>query len=312
MRLAIIDCGTNTFHLLMVETVHNNVGYKKVFNTRYSVKLGEGGINKGFIAPAPFERGLTALRNFNAYIKEHKADKVIAFATSAIRDAANGKQFAEQIKLETNIELEIIDGDREAELIYFGNRQALSLNNDISLIIDIGGGSTEFILANEEKIVWKQSFNLGAARLLQRFNHSSPLKESESKEIKNYLKENLAPLFNAIKEFKPSEIVGSSGAFDSVVEIIHGELEGEPLRENKTGYDVQMNQYHLISKMIKNADLEQRKKIRGLSPMRFDMIVVSCLLIDFVIEEFKLNKMRVSTYSLKEGALFDFLSRQAK
>jgi exopolyphosphatase/guanosine-5'-triphosphate,3'-diphosphate pyrophosphatase len=296
----------------MVETVHNSIGYKKVFNTRYSVKLGEGGINKGFIAPAPFERGLTALRNFNAYIKEHKADKVIAFATSAIRDAANGKQFAEQIKEETGIELGIIDGDREAELIYFGNRQALPLTKDISLIVDIGGGSTEFILANEEKIVWKQSFNLGAARLLQRFNHSSPLKETESKEIKDYLKENLGPLFKAVQEYKPVELIGSSGAFDSVVEIIHGELEGEPLTESKTGYEIDIKKYHTISSMIKNADFEGRKKIRGLTPMRFDMIVVSCLLIDFVVEEFNLTKMRVSTYSLKEGALFDFLSRETK
>lgn len=295
----------------MVET-DNSGGYSKVFNTRYSVKLGEGAINKGFIAAEPFERGLSALRHFNAYIKVHKADKVIAFATSAIRDASNGKEFAEKIWEELKIELQIIDGDREAELIYLGNKQALALNKNTSLIMDIGGGSTEFILANENEILWKQSYNLGAARLLQRFNPSSPITGEEITLIKNHLKENLKSLYEAVEKWKPTELIGSSGAFDSVVEIIHGELGGEPLTENKTSYDINIDEYNTICTLLKEADIEQRKKIRGLTPMRFDMIVVSCLLIDFVLEEFKINKIRVSTYSLKEGALFDFISHQAK
>ncbi|MBI2721072.1 MAG: phosphatase [Bacteroidetes bacterium] len=311
MRLAIIDCGTNTFHLLMVETEADAL-QRKIFNTRFPVKLGEGAINMGFIAAAPFERGIAALRQFNAYIQVHKADKIIAFATSALRDASNGKDFAEQIKRELNIELQIIDGDREAELIYLGNRQALPLSKDVSLIMDIGGGSTEFILANDTEILWKQSFNLGAARLLQRFNPSSPIKKEELDQIKKYIKDNLDPLYEAVKKWSPAEIVGSSGAFDSVVEIIHGELGGEELTLEKTGYSIDLKQYETISALIKNADLIQRKQIKGLTPMRFDMIVISFILIDFILKEFDLKVMRVSTYSLKEGAYFDFISKQAK
>lgn len=311
MRLAIIDCGTNTFHLLMVETEADAL-QRKIFNTRFPVKLGEGAINMGFIAAGPFERGIAALRQFNAYIQVHKADKIIAFATSALRDASNGQDFAEQIKRELNIELQIIDGDREAELIYLGNRQALPLSKDISLIMDIGGGSTEFILANDTEILWKQSFNLGAARLLQRFNPSSPIKKEELEQIKKYIKDNLDPLYEAVKKWPPAEIVGSSGAFDSVVEIIHGELGGEELTIEKTGYSIDLQKYHTVSALVKNADLTQRKQIKGLTPMRFDMIVISFILIDFILKEFDLNVMRVSTYSLKEGAYFDFISKQAK
>ncbi|MGZ3900488.1 MAG: Ppx/GppA phosphatase family protein, partial [Bacteroidia bacterium] len=227
------------------------------------------------------------------------------------RDASNGKEFADEIKKELGIELQVIDGDREAELIYLGNRQALTLSKDISLIMDIGGGSTEFILANEEGIVWKQSFTLGAARLLQKFNPSSPIPLSEKQEIKKYLHEQLQPLHEAVKKYQPVELIGSSGAFDSVVEIINGELGGEPLTENKTGYEIDIAQYYTVASLIENADLEERKKIRGLTPMRFDMIAVSCLLIDFVLEEYNIRKMRVSIYSLKEGALFDYISHQA-
>jgi exopolyphosphatase/guanosine-5'-triphosphate,3'-diphosphate pyrophosphatase len=295
---------------MVVDTVPGGK-YTRTFNTRIPVKLGEGAINNGLIAAAPFERGMTALRQFNAYMKQHKVEKVMAFATSAIRSASNGKEFVEKVKNETGIELEVIDGDREAELIYLGNRQALPLDQNVSLIMDIGGGSNEFILANDKEIFWKQSYPLGAARLLERFKHSSPISGEEIKAIKNYLKENSASLFEQVKKYSPTELIGSSGAFDSVVEMIHGELSGEPLIDSKTGYEVNMDQYHKISTLVKSATLEQRKAIRGLTSMRFDMIVISCVLIDFVLEETGLNKMRVSTFSLKEGALFDFINKSA-
>jgi exopolyphosphatase / guanosine-5'-triphosphate,3'-diphosphate pyrophosphatase len=309
VRLAIIDCGTNTFHLLIADTAGNG-NYQKIFNTRVPVKLGEGTINSGFIAAAPFERGVNALHTFSQHVKEYKVDKVMAFATSAIRSASNGTDFAQKAKEQLGVDLEIIDGDREAELIYLGNRQALSLGEKPSLIMDIGGGSTEFILADHKDILWKQSYNLGAARILQKFPHSSPILPEETATIKRYLKENLASLFAAVKTYPPQELVGSSGAFDSVVEIIHGEFGGEPLVDSKTGYTIDLNNYRKVSELVKNADLEQRRVIKGLTPMRFDMIVISCLMIDFVLEEMNIHQMRVSTFSLKEGALFDFISRQ--
>src|SRR3954469_814717 len=127
MRLAIIDCGTNTFNLLIVEMqqAHN---YTRIFNTRIPVKLGEGAINKGFIAAEPFNRGIEAIRAFKDEIKNYGAEKTIAFATSAIRDANNGAEFVAQVKQQLGMEIQVIDGDREAELIYFGIKEAVKLN----------------------------------------------------------------------------------------------------------------------------------------------------------------------------------------
>jgi exopolyphosphatase/guanosine-5'-triphosphate,3'-diphosphate pyrophosphatase len=285
---------------------------EKIFSTRVPVKLGEGAINKGFIAAAPFQRGLDALKDFSQEIQNHTVEHVMAFATSAIRDAANGKEFTGKIKEELGIELSIIDGNREAELIYLGNREAVQMNDSVSLIMDIGGGSTEFILANKDEIFWKQSFNLGAARLLEHFAPSSPITPDEVAGIKQYLRQNLSSLFEMCQKYKPAELIGSSGAFDSVVEMIHGELGGEPLIDSKTGYEINIDDYHRISRLVLSSTLEERKHIKGLTPMRFDMIVVSCLLIDFVLEEFNLQHMRVSVYSLKEGALVDFIKKQAE
>jgi len=308
MRLAIIDCGTNTFNLLVIELLGGRQ-YSRIYNTRFAVKLGEGAINEGYIAEEPFNRGLEAIRLFNEDIKRHQVDKTLAFATSAIRDASNGAELLRQIREQHGVHIDVIDGDREAELIYFGVREATKLGDHISLIIDIGGGSTEFILANSSQIFWKQSFNLGAARLLEKFMPSDPITGQEIEAIFSYLRSQLQPLIDSMKHYPAVELIGSSGAFDSIVEMINTEMSGEPLSDKKTEYTIRASDYFTISDLVRRSTLEERKKIKGLVPMRVDMIVISCLMVDFVMTALNLNRLRVSTYSLKEGALVDFMSR---
>jgi exopolyphosphatase/guanosine-5'-triphosphate,3'-diphosphate pyrophosphatase len=311
MRIAIIDCGTNTFNLLIIELANEN-NYTKIFNTRISVKLGEGAINQGFIAPLPFNRGIDALTLFGEEIRKHGVEKVLAFATSAIRDAKNGVSFIAEVNKKSKIEIRVIDGDEEADLIYLGVKEAVRLSTENSLIIDIGGGSTEFIIANKYEVLWKQSFSIGAARLLEKFAHSNPITTAEITNMYNFLNEQLSPLFMAIEKYPPVELVGSSGAFDSLVDMINGELGGEALVDTKTEYAIDLVKYDQISNLVRGSSLEQRKKIKGLVPMRFDMIVISCLMIDFVLNSCQLKKLRVSTYSLKEGALVDYINNNNK
>jgi exopolyphosphatase/guanosine-5'-triphosphate,3'-diphosphate pyrophosphatase len=306
MRLAIIDCGTNTFNLLIIE-VDPNLKYSKIYNDRISVKLGQGSINHGFIDKEPYSRGIEALKKFKRDIDKYEVTKVLGFATSAIRDAKNGVQFINQIKSETSIEITIIDGEREAELIYLGNKEAVQLTPNTSLIMDIGGGSNEFILANNNGLLWKQSFPIGAARMLEKFNPSDPITSAEISAINNYLAEELEPLIIASKKYKPFELVGSSGAFDSVIDIICDNFNGEPVCESKTCYEINMYSYNNVSRLIINSSYNERKNIKGLVEMRIDMIVISFIMIDFILNSLNLNKMRVSSYSLKEGALIDYI-----
>ena len=308
MRLAVIDCGTNTFNLLIVE-FDNQKKHSKIFNTRIPVKLGQGSINKGFIGEEPFNRGVSAIQIFKHEIAKFNVSKILAFGTSAIRDAKNGKEFVATVKNLTDIDIEIIDGNREAELIYLGNKEAAKLSDSISLIMDIGGGSNEFILANNTGVLWKQSFAIGAARMLEKFSPSDPILKNEVEEINEYLEKQLAPLFEAIKKFPSIELIGSSGAFDSIVDTISGELNGEAITDSKICYDIKMENYYHISQIIKKSTLIERKKIKGLVAMRLDMIVISCLMVDFILNAFSIEKMRVSSYSLKEGALIDFINK---
>jgi exopolyphosphatase/guanosine-5'-triphosphate,3'-diphosphate pyrophosphatase len=302
MVFAIIDLGTNTFNLLIAERLPNCT-FKKIFNTKVAVKLGEGAINSGYIADAPFQRGINALKQYQQYLLDYNVEHTYAFATSAIRSASNGHDFVLQAKKIAGISITVIDGNEEADLIYHGNRMAVNMTNNISLIMDIGGGSTEFILANHDTIFWKQSFLLGAARLLEKFKLSDPVTTSEIQKFNAYLKQELTPLFNAITLHQPFELIGSSGAFDSVVDVIAGKFNTIGLNDIKTEYQINLTHYDFISDMIKKSTLKERYHITGLIDMRVDMIVISVLLIDFILKEINLDSMRVSTFSLKEGVI---------
>jgi exopolyphosphatase / guanosine-5'-triphosphate,3'-diphosphate pyrophosphatase len=306
MKLAVIDCGTNTFNLLITQTDHNG-GYKKVFHSRIPVKLGEGTVNENHIAEKPFQRGVDAFALFSEKIKELKADKVLAFATSAIRDGDNGPEFVNLIRSKFDISINVINGDREAELIYYGIRKAVKLGEEVSLIMDIGGGSTEFLLVSKKQIFWKYSFNIGAARLLAKFKPSDRITALEVKNISDYLQEKLEPLKKAVDKYKPVELIGSSGAFESFIEMVHGELGGQEFNPEITEYELSLTDYTRIAQMVINSNSEQRQNLKGLVPMRFDMIVICCVMVNFVLNQYNLRKMRISTYSLKEGAMLDYI-----
>ncbi|MGZ8538821.1 MAG: Ppx/GppA phosphatase family protein, partial [Flavisolibacter sp.] len=157
--------------------------------------------------------------------------------------------------------------------------------------------------ANHSNIFWKQSFLLGAARLLDRFKLSDPVTQEETIAFNDYLRQELSPLFDAVKSYKSVELIGSSGAFDSVIDVIAGEFNTGELKENQTEYTINLEHYFHISEKIKRTTLKDRYYIKGLIDMRVDMIVISVLLIDFILKELELNTMRVSTFSLKEGVI---------
>lgn len=302
MLAAIIDLGTNTFSLIIVDIQANN--YKIIHHSREVVKLGENGISENTIAPLAFQRGIRAMLNLADFIKKHPVEVVKAFATSAIREAHNGNEFILEVKRQTNIKVEIISGDKEAELIYFGNKMAANLTEEPCLIMDIGGGSNEFIIANNTTIFWKQSFKLGVARLLSMFKPENPVSEKTIQNIISHLKIELQPLLIEIKKHPVTRLIGSSGAFESVLHMIGK----EDIVENKTCYEIDLNDYYSISTKTISSTSEERLGMTGLIPMRRDMIVLSYILIDFILDNTNVKKISLSTYSLKEGVISLFLN----
>ena len=297
MKTAIIDLGTNTFNLLIVE------GSTTLFKTKIAVKLGEGGITKGCIAKTSFQRGFEALRKHLQTIEEFQANRTLAFATSAIRSASNGADFVAKVKTELGLHIEVIDGDKEAELIYLGVQQALDLGDGNKLIMDIGGGSTEFIICNKKEIFWKQSFRLGAARLIEHFQPHDPITSTEVKSIEGYLENTLTPLWAALKKFPCDTLVGSSGSFDTLADVIAHQFYDITILKGKTTYDFKLSEYYWLHDYFLKSNLEKRLNTPGMIPMRADMIVISSIFINYLLKRHKILSMKLSTYALKEGVL---------
>lgn len=301
MRLAIIDLGTNTFTLILVEIKKSE--YSVIYRNKVAVKLGEDGISEGIIGKDAFRRGLDAIEQHKKDIDAYNIDKTIAFATSAIRSTSNGIDFVNQVNEKFNVKIKIIDGDKEAELIYHGVKQAFDLGEHNSLIMDIGGGSTEFIIANNKKILWKKSFQLGVSRLKENFKPQDPIIQSDINNLNTHFEKELVSLMDAISMYKPTTLVGSSGSFDSLATMIgHKFLNKDVLLEN-TEFTFEMDNLKWAHQYLLDSDYQKRENTDGISKMRAKMIVIASVFIQFIIQKSKVGKVRLSTYSLKEGVI---------
>lgn len=299
-RIAIIDMGTNTFHLLVADEKEGR--YRIVLRDRLSVKIGMGGINRGLITKDAIQRALLALQSFRNTMERMNVERVYAYGTSALRNAANRREVVDTVRGLTGIEVNLISGDQEAEFIYQGVRSALHLGSDKSLIIDIGGGSVEFILADNENIFWKESVEIGAQRLLERFQRHDPILPEELEALNIYFQDKLTSLREAIRKYPPAVLVGSSGTFDTLSDIF---CEAHDIHKaaDEIETPLTIEGFYDIYNSLLTKNREQRILIPGMIEMRVDMIVVASCLIRYILDTHTFDRIRVSTYSLKEGVL---------
>ena len=308
-RVAIIDLGTNTFHLLITE-INGNISPGNVCKETIPVKLGEGGINQGLINPVAFRRGIQALEKFSNRISVHRANSVRAIATAAIRSARNGETFISEVKNRTGIDIEIIDGEKEADLIYKGVREAVKLSEEPALIMDIGGGSVEFILCNSTNVFFKKSYPLGAAKMMEQYHHSDPISMDEVKQFTRHLDETLIELVILCEEHPPRTLIGSAGAFETFEELVSRRFL--PLKSKSTSSapakTINLDHFNKIEASLLKSTHKERSEMSGLIELRVDMIVIATILTKHIIETFGIRELILSDYSLKEGVLFEMLA----
>jgi exopolyphosphatase / guanosine-5'-triphosphate,3'-diphosphate pyrophosphatase len=308
-KLAIIDLGTNTFHLLIADWKVDR--YFITYRDKQAVKLGQGGINQDIIQEDALERALRAMTGFQSIILEEGITKIYAFATSALRHARNAEAVVGRIKEATGIEIDIISGEKEAEYIYYGVRTAVALNDHPVLIIDIGGGSVEFIIGNHNTVFWKRSYEIGGQRLLEKFHKSNPIAPSEINALNNYLAVSLGDLFISLKKFNPHTLIGASGTFDTLSDIhcIRNAIV-------KNDYDPEtpltIESFQAIYHDLIHKTRAERLQIPGMIEMRVDMIVVACCLIRFILGQHDFQTIRVSSYALKEGVLASLSLKESR
>lgn len=310
MNVAVIDLGTNTFHLLIVK-VRQDGTYVKLFKTKNAVKLGKGGITQNIIAPEPYRAGIETIKRYKEIIDRYNVRKIFAFGTSSIRSAENAEDFIDDVKEATGIQIRAISGDEEAEFICYGVWEALEIGKEIALVIDIGGGSIEFIAADDNAMHLKRSYDIGVARMLEKFNPSDPITVQEIKAIEDYLEEMLKELFVEIDRYKIQTVIGASGSFDTFAEMISYRFDKPGILKGKTEYLFDLEEFYAVHEQLISSTLEERKSTKGIVAMRVDMIVLAGIFVNFILKKLNIAKMRLSSYALKEGVIAKIIKESA-
>ena len=296
MKIAAIDLGTNTFHLIIADAEGDDI--KVIYKTNSPVKLGEDITKENKIIPVAFERGIACLKNFKATLTQHNVTKLRAVATSGVRSASNGLAFIATVKEVTGITIDIVDGDEEASLIYEGVKLSGAITGK-SVIMDIGGGSTEFIFCDENGFYWKKSYNIGAARLMQKYFKSDPISIEDQDTIHLNLKKVLIDLVEFNQTFGAKTLIGSAGAFETYTAMISPstDLDRTPTTT------ISLADYYSLSTKLINSTHQERSEMPNLIPLRVDMIVMASILTNYVLKELNIEEITVSSYDLKMGVL---------
>jgi exopolyphosphatase / guanosine-5'-triphosphate,3'-diphosphate pyrophosphatase len=306
-KQAIIDLGTNTFQLLIIEQTGER--FQTIHEESYPAKIGKGGISSGIITEEGIQRGIAGLKYFQQIFDKEgiTSENILATATSAVRNAKNGNEFCERILVETGIKINVISGEKEATLIYEGVKLGMEIGSGTSMIMDIGGGSVEFIICNASKIFWKQSFEIGGQRLIDKFMTTDPISPRSVQALKNYLDEQLLSLTNAVHQYAPVCVIGSAGSFETLVDMYFMKNLGHLPPTEQVSFDLSIAEFHDSFLKLVSLNREERMALPGMIELRVDMIVVGVCLIDFILKQYDIQRIRVSNYALKEGILANLL-----
>jgi len=311
MRAAVLDLGTNTFNLLIAEW-ETPPSFHLLYRSVLPVKLGRGGIHQNIILPEAEERAFMAFGRHMEMVRSYAPGRVAAFATSAFRSAINGSSLARQLETKYGVPVFIIDGDAEAQLIYDGviaSLTSLPEVDDLFAVLDIGGGSNEFIIGNRKEIFWKKSFPTGMARLLALFPPVYPFSSFQKKQIEDYLDSTMKELFEAFDTYRPSLLIGASGAFDTLYEILQARTSPEDVENRASSYARPIEKDILLSvtHQVVSSTKEELERMPGLESSRIEMIGYASLFIAYIFRKLAFSRFVHSEFSLKEGVLWRWM-----
>lgn len=308
MRVAVVDLGTNTCNLLIAEIL--NGSFRIMHQSKQLVKLGDDKISDNEISPAATERAIESFRKHNIIIRElGGVDRVYVIATSAVRTAANKAEFLERLGEESGWLVKIVSGENEAELIFKGVLLAFTNIDDPSIILDIGGGSNELILAHQTQVIWKESQPTGMARIINRFDLSDPIQENEIKLLQDYFAAQHVQAIRNCCKHAVKMLVGCSGAFDTVVDMID---EVDPGTIQRIIQEVTLDDFYAVYNRLITSTRAERMQFKGMDYVRVDLIVPAVILIETLVRKMGIEKIVQTDFALREGVVFELIERQKK
>lgn len=308
--LAAVDIGTNSFHLVVAQPTSDQ-RFEVIDREKEMVRLGSGSGDMKRLEPEAVDRGVAALKRFRR-IAESAGASLHAVATSAVREADNRDEFLARARSEAGVEVEVVSGAEEARLIHVGVLQAVSGLDRRHLLIDIGGGSTEFVIGEGPRVLEALSLKLGAIRLTERFLRREPLRKKDVAECRRYVRAYLTHPVRGARDLGFEVAVGSSGTISNLAEMVHAERGGGPLQTVSNFTFTAEELKAVVDRLAKAPTVADRLELPGLDPKRADIILGGAIILEQAFVELEIAEMTVSDYALREGVLLDALRRRER
>ncbi len=303
MRIAAIDVGTNSVHL-MVADIHPDGTWTVVETDRLQVELGAGGLDRNRLSPAAWKRGLVAMERFADAARSLQVEAIHCAATSAVREAENGADWCREVRERTGIHVRTISGREEGRLIYLGARADLDFTPGKVLLMDLGGGSTEFILCDSATPLVIESLPLGHIRLTEEFPDLHD-KESYGR-LKRRIREGLAPLTTTVKGKSFHTLVGTSGTLRCLARMATL-ARGDRMPEHSHGLLLARTELDALVRKLRTTPADERHRIPGLDPRRERTITAGAVLVREVMRAFDKEQLVTSERSLRDGLIVDWI-----
>jgi exopolyphosphatase/guanosine-5'-triphosphate,3'-diphosphate pyrophosphatase len=307
MRIAAIDIGTNSIHMIVVR-VRPDLSFEVVDREKEMVRLGAGGLDGRSLTPTATTAALQTLAKFRRLADSHKVDKIVAAATSAIREADNGGDFIAAVRRRTGIQIRVISGTEEARLIHLAAVYGVHMGGSPAVVIDIGGGSVEVTLGTASHLSHARSFKLGVIRLTERFVHTDPLAPRDERRLVKHINKEIGGYLDTVAARRFDRVIGTSGTILSLGALAlsdDGVVRDDALRNRRVGAKA----IHRVRKRLSGTDLDARLHMDGLDPRRADIAVAGSILLDSVIRRLGADDITLCDLALREGLVLDYIHR---
>jgi exopolyphosphatase/guanosine-5'-triphosphate,3'-diphosphate pyrophosphatase len=310
MRLAAIDIGTNSLHMIVVH-VREDFSFEIVDREKEMVRLGAGGLGGRALTADAMHAALQVLSKFSRLAESHRVDEVVAVATSAVREAENGGKFLRAVTARTGIRPRVISGTEEARLIHVAAVYGVNVTGETAVVIDVGGGSVEITKGVGANVDLGRSFKLGVIRLTERFVKSDPIAPRDERRIVKHVNAEAGTCLDQIARDGFDRVIGTSGTILSLGAVIaagQGEPADAPMRNRR----VSAKQVHRLRKQLTPLMLERRLRVPGLDPRRADLVVAGAVLLDVILKRLGAKEITLCDLSLREGLILDYIARHRK
>ncbi len=303
MRIAALDLGSNSFHLLIAD-VHPDGTFEPIAREKDMLRLGDDVARYGRITPSLADRAVASVRRLRQLADALGTQEVIAKATSAIRTATNGSELVDRIEAETGVEVEVIGGVEEARLIFAAVRASLVLEPAPALCVDIGGGSVEFVIGDSAGLRWSSSVPLGVGRLTAELVQSDPPSRTDRAALEARIRDGLAPIVDEARARKPLMAVGTSGTINDLARLAAVNDEGD-IPASANGLRIQADQLRALQRRIVRMSSTERRRLPGIEDKRADLLPAGVTLLATIFDVFEIGAMVTSDWALREGIVLD-------